>query len=100
MSAVFNEAQMFVDNEVISRCDRYVPMDSSLLRKSAILLTVIGSGKVVYNTPYARKWYYKPAKFQGAPMRGNYWFERMKNEGGKTAILNGVKAIMARRQSG
>lgn len=42
-----------------------------------------------YATPYARRWYYRPANFTGAPMRGNYWFERMKQNGGKDAILPG-----------
>lgn len=37
-----------------------------------------------------KKWYYTPANFTGAPMRGTYWFERMKQNGGKKAILKGA----------
>lgn len=33
-----------------------------------------------------------PANFQGAPMRGNYWFERMKQQY-KKQILQGAKDI-------
>ena len=98
MSMVYDEAQTFVDSEVIRRMNPYVPMDSGFLKMSATLLTVLGSGQVVQMAPYARKWYYTPAKFSGAPKRGTYWFERMKNEGGKEAILRGAKLIVARRK--
>ena len=93
----FNEAQMFVDSEVIRRMDPYTPFDSGLLKKSPILLTVIGSGTITQSAPYARRGYYTPANFNGAPKRGNHWFENMKNNGGKEAILRGVKKIIARR---
>ena len=92
--------QQFIDSEVLRRCDPYVPRDQGILIKSGILNTVIGSGKVVYSTPYARKWYYTPAHFQGAPKRGNYWFERMKNEGGKLAILQGAARIAGGKANG
>ena len=85
------EAQKFVDSEVLRRCEPYVPRDLGNLITSGIRSTVLGSGIVSYSTPYARKWYYTPANFQGAPMRGNFWFERMKKEGGKDAILQGLK---------
>ena len=89
-----NEAQKYVDKEVLRRCEPYVPFDQGFLKQSGILETKLGSGKVVYRTPYARRWYYEPARFQGAPKRGNYWFERMLNEGGAKAILRGLARIM------
>ena len=85
--------QQFVDSEVLKRCQDYVPMDSGELIRSGIRCTVVGSGRVKYDTPYARRWYYRSARFNGAPKRGNYWFERMKQEGGKAAILRGACAI-------
>lgn len=85
--------QQFIDSEVLRRCDPYVPRDNGILIKSGTLNTVIGSGEVVWDTPYARRWYYEPANFQGAPQRGNYWFERMKNEGGREAILRGAAKL-------
>ena len=51
------------------------------------------AGRVAYTAPYARQHYYTPATFQGAPMRGNLWFERMKAGGGKEAILARVKKL-------
>ncbi len=85
--------QQFIDSEVLRRCQPYVPMDRGELIRSGIDKTVIGSGKVKYRTPYARRWYYREAQFQGAPKRGTYWFERMKQEGGKEAILSGARKM-------
>lgn len=90
-------AQVFVDSEVLRRCANYVPFDSGVLNRSGVLNTDLGSGEVVYATPYARKWYYVPAKFQGAPRRGNYWFARMRDNGGREAILRGVAKITGGR---
>lgn len=86
-------AQVFIDSEVLRRCSPYVPFDSGTLNRSGVTHTRLGSGEVIYATPYARRWYYREANFQGAPMRGTYWFEKMKNQGGKDAILRGVAKI-------
>ena len=86
-------AQRYVDSEVLRLCAPLVPMDTGELIRSGTRETNIGSGQVIYQTPYARRWYYEPANFQGAPNRGNYWFDRMKNNGGKTAILNGLARL-------
>lgn len=89
--------QQFVDSEVLRRCDPLVPKDSGELIRSGIRETRIGSGEVIYSTPYARRWYYIPAKFKEAPTRGNYWFERMKRTGGKEAILRGAAKLAGGR---
>ena len=86
-------AQVFVDSEVLRRCMPLIPFDSGTLNRSGTIHTRLGFGEVVYATPYARKWYYIPAKFQGAPMRGTFWFERMKSNGGREAILRGAAKI-------
>lgn len=85
--------QKFIDSEVLRLCDPLVPFDQGTLVQSGTINTVLGSGEVKYRTPYARRWYYMPANFQEAPRRGNYWFERMKNEGGKDQILNGARKL-------
>ncbi|MGO5053643.1 minor capsid protein [Lachnospiraceae bacterium LCP25S3_G4] len=87
------KVQRYVDSEVLKKCDPYVPFDQGEYKRSGIGSTKIGSGEVSYHTPYARKWYYVPAQFQGAPMRGNYFFERAMNNGGRTQILSGAKKI-------
>lgn len=86
------KVQQFIDSEVIRYCDPLIPKDTGALIESGHINTVIGSGEVRWQTPYARRWYYMPAMFQGAPQRGNYWFERMKQEK-KDTILNGAKKI-------
>ena len=87
------EIHKYIDSEVLRLCEPYVPWGEGDLNDSGTLNTVIGSGKVVYDTPYARRWHYEPAEFQGAPKRGNYWFDRMCAEGGAEAILRGCVAI-------
>lgn len=73
-------------------CAPKIPKDSNALIESGNINTKVGSGELTYRTPYARRWYYRPAHFQGAPERGNYWFERMKAQH-KDKILNGAKQI-------
>lgn len=91
--------QKFIDSTVLSLNEPFVPFDIGTLIKSGKLHTQIGSGKVIYNTPYARRWYYMPARFEGGSGsgtatigRGNYWFERMKAQY-KDQILEGAKKI-------
>ena len=74
-------AQIVVDSEVLTRCERYTPLLTGTLIKSGILGTVFGSGVVQWITPYAKRQYYKgriPGTQQAGPLRGRYWFERMK----------------------
>ena len=88
------KAQKFIDSEVLRLSEPYVPKDSNELIRSGIRNTKIGGGEVVWKAPYARRHYYIPAKFQGAPMRGNHWGERAIKNGGLLSITNGLKAIV------
>lgn len=99
MTRRINGAQEFIDSECLRWCDPLVPKDTGILKQSGIMNTQIGSGELKYRTPYARRWYYMPAQFQegsGRGMetigRGNYWFERMKQQY-KKQILAGAKKI-------
>lgn len=101
----YSRAQMFIDSEVLRLSSPYIPFQSSMLEKSGILGTNIGSGVVVWNAPYARYLYYgkvmvgrapkkvinKDIQFHGAPMRGAFWFERMKKDKGKSIIDGAAK---------
>ena len=86
------QVQRFIDSECLRLCDQFVPKDTGVLKQSGIINTMIGSGEIRYRTVYARRWYYMPADFQEAPQRGNYWFERMKQQY-KDKILAGAKKI-------
>lgn len=86
------DVQRFIDTECLRGCEPFMPKDTGALIESGTINTQIGSGTLKYRTVYARRWYYMPAKFQGAPQRGNYWFERMKQQK-KKQILNGAKMV-------
>lgn len=93
MTSKFVKAQEFIDSEVLRLCSPLVPFRNGALEGSGQANTRIGSGEVIYKTPYARRWYYEPANFNGAPQRGNKWFERMKQQSGQT-ILQGAMKIL------
>ena len=86
------KVQQYIDSKVLEYCEPKVPKDTGALIASGKIHTQIGSGEVRYRTVYARRWYYMPAKFQQAPERGNYWFERMKQQHRKH-ILDGAEKI-------
>ena len=50
--------QKAIDAEVIRQCEPSVPFDAGTLSRSANLATKVGSGEVVYDTPYAHYQYY------------------------------------------
>lgn len=50
--------QKVIDAAVIRECFPYLPFDEGILAGSANTATEIGSGEVVYDTPYARYLYY------------------------------------------
>lgn len=90
---VGGKTQKFIDSEVLLQSSPYVPFRKGVLEGSGTRHTNIGSGKVIYKTPYARRMYYNPQyNFQGAPMRGAYWFERMKADKLRT-ILDGAAKV-------
>ena len=86
------EVQRFIDTECLRLSAQKIPKDTNALIESGNIHTKVGSGQLEYRTPYARRWYYMPANFQLAPERGNYWFERMKQQY-KERILEGAKKI-------
>lgn len=88
-TAGFERAQVFVDSAVMRLSDPYVPFDTGVLKTSTILATVVGSGGVEYNTPYARKQYLEN---KGNGLRGRHWFERMKADH-KEEIFAGAAKI-------
>ena len=85
--------QQFIDSECLRLCENKIPKDQGNLIQSGIINTQIGSGKVTWKTPYARRLYYHPEyNFSGSPERGAYWFERMKSQY-KSQILKGASKL-------
>jgi hypothetical protein len=90
----YTAAQKFVDSEVLRYSEPFTPLLTGTLIKSGILGTVIGSGKVSWIMPYAKRQYYRgrrPGTQQAGALRGRYWFERMKAIRGKTIIAGAKK---------
>ncbi len=54
----FTTVQKYIDSECIRLMVPYTPMLNGILMKNAVMGTVIGSGLIVYNSPYARYQYY------------------------------------------
>lgn len=73
----FSKAQEFIDSECLRYMNPLTPRLSGAMIKSATLGTAIGSGKIEYLAPYARRQYYEN---KGQGERGRLWFERMKSQ--------------------
>ncbi len=80
MDAGFQRAQYAFSQQVAKAVDPYVPFDTGTLKNSVNQASDFKGGKLVYNTPYARKQYYLHA--QGTDLRGDtglrgsYWGQR------------------------
>ena len=101
-TAKFQSVQSYVDSEVLRYCGPYVPFRTGMLMRSGELGTAIGSGKVSYIAPYARRLYYGTHfNFDrtGHPNAGPLWLERMKIDHRKD-LLRGVAAIVGGKAHG
>lgn len=109
------KAQRYLDNVVLTDCNKYVPFRSGKLRQSGINNTVIGSGEVQWRTPYAHFQHEgktmvgiqsrspfaakgEPKEYDGGELQyhtegtGPKWFEKGKRLHGKDWI-KGTKKI-------
>lgn len=91
----YKKAQMFLDNEVLKDSSPYVPMQTGNLDRSGQRGTQLGSGKVIYNAPYARPQYYRfPQKNKDKhPLASMAWFEKAKGVR-KSSWIRGVNSIV------
>lgn len=92
----FGRAQRFLDSEVLRDSAPYTPMRTGNLMRSGNTGTVLGSGKVIYNAPYAKRCYYgRHFKFSKDkhPKACAQWFEPAKATK-KGAWLDGVSKIL------
>ena len=72
------KVQRFTDTEIAKGMDRYVPFKKGTL-KNSVQSSAFGSGQLEYNTPYAKRQYYKGSPAEGN-MRGRLWAERYNKE--------------------
>lgn len=91
----YSAAQRFVDSEVLRKSNLYIPVDTSMLAKSGILGTDIGSGEVAWIAPYAHYQYYlenRKTSLNRNPLGGPRWFDRAMVTH-KNAIVRGAGRI-------
>lgn len=88
----------YIANEIMRLSDDYVPFDLAgkypnpgRLKDSA---HIEKRSDVVWSTPYARRWYYEDANFQGAPTRGRMWVDKMLQNGGLRQIEDGARKMV------
>src|SRR5690554_6475695 len=77
-----SKGQMVLDTQVLKDSNNYAPRDTGNLINSSIRLTNPGSGKVMWDGPYARRLYYNPQynfSKDKNPNAGGLWFERAKS---------------------
>jgi hypothetical protein len=97
-NGLYNGVQRFIDSEVLTQCEKYTPLRTSMLIKSGTLGTDIGSGVVQWIAPYAKGQYYRgrlPGTSDTGPLRGRFWFQRMKVNHGHS-IIKKAKSIVRR----
>ncbi len=95
--------QRLVTDEVINLSEPYIPLDVAEKYENPGQLKDSGHPEedhtvAVWKTPYARRWYYEKANFQGAPQRGNNWVYRMLQNGGLEAIQKSVRDEIKKRK--
>ena len=92
----YTKAQMFIDSEVLRQSEPFTPLLTSMLIKTGILGTEIGSGTVSWIAPYARRQYYRgrrPGESKTGGLRGRFWFDRMFAVRGRPIIAGAKKLV-------
>lgn len=74
-------AQFALDEQVLKDSNYYIPADNWVLRNSGITASKIGKGRIIWDTPYARRlywnWQLHFSKDKNPNARGK-WFEYAK----------------------
>ena len=80
IEAKARQVQAPLDSLILQDSNYFCPIKTGTLQKSAIINSRIGSGKLVWRTPYARRQYYEYSKppYQPNPNACGKWFEAAK----------------------
>nr|DAW47317.1 MAG TPA: Minor capsid protein [Caudoviricetes sp.] len=70
------EVQKFIDNEVMRQSLPYMPNLNGVLQNAMMSQTVIGSGEIRQNTPYARYQYYGVLFVDPITLKGSFYDAR------------------------
>ena len=81
----------------VQTCALPISFDTGTLKNSVNQASDFKGGKLVYNTPYARRQYYLHTQGQGLHgenhLRGSYWGQRAIADMGEHLALYGAKAV-------
>jgi hypothetical protein len=83
LGAKTRDAQAWLDKRVMQDCDPFVPMDVGTLAGTPRQATQMGSGRIIYNMPYARRLYYGESfnfSKDRHPKATHHWFEEAKRK--------------------
>ena len=81
LNARIKRAQMKLDMQILADSNYFIPKDTSMLEKSAIENTVMGSGVVLWHIDYANRQYYGESFDHSKQHNSNAcakWFEAAK----------------------
>ena len=80
LEATTRQVQVPLDALILQDSNFFCPIKTGTLQKSAIINSRIGSGELVWRTPYARRQYYEYSKppYQPNPNACGKWFEAAK----------------------
>ena len=80
LEAKARQVQAPLDALIMADSNYFCPIKTGTLQKSAIINSRIGSGELVWKTPYARRQYYEYSKppYQPNPNACGKWFEAAK----------------------
>ena len=85
LEGVIEKRQKLLDSEVLKDSDYFCPINTSIMKDSGILNTVLGSGVVQWKTPYVRHQYYLGEKVSPSQIKYSHnknaqpkWFEAAK----------------------
>ena len=80
IEAKARQVQAPLDALIMADSNYFCPIKTGTLQKSAIINSRLGSGELVWKTPYARRQYYEYSKppYQPNPNACGRWFEAAK----------------------
>lgn len=95
-----NKARKYLASEIVRLSDPYVPFQQGMLKNQKQIAP--DGSQIVYTQPYAHYQYYgevmagrapkhytgRALKYNGAPMRGAFWTERMLIDKGREVLKN------------
>src|SRR5690625_3570279 len=92
-------SQSILDQQVLKDSNVYIPKDRGYLEQSSLMHTKIGTGEIVWETPYARRLYYNPQynfSKDRNPNASGLWFEQAKSQRLKSWIEVAKKAARSK----